>query len=161
MFPYFFFLVTSWSKEERSASELLFHYRQRGTFEDRIGELSQAVSPRLSSPDFRENEVNLMLSLLAFNLASMLRGELERAFGTGWDLGRVQTTVLKVGGRVVKQARRLFVDVARPVQAIWQQLSKRISRWNLPPRWSPPQGSSKREWVDPPKHAHLSAVLRS
>ncbi len=161
MFPYYFFLITNWSENEMSASELLLHYRQRGTFEDRIGELSQAVSPRLSSPDFRENEVILLLSLLAVDLTSMLRGELERTLGTGWDLTRFQTTVLRVGGRVVKQARRLFVDVVRAVLPIWQHLTRRISHWKLPPGWSPPRGPSKRQWVDPPEHAHRSAVLRT
>ena len=161
MFPYYFFLITNWIENEMSASELLLHYRQRGTFEDRIGELSQAVSPRLSSPDFRENEVILLLSLLAVDLASMLRGELERTLGTGWDLTRFQTTVLRVGGRVVKQARRLFVDVVRAVLPIWQHLTRRISHWKLPPGWSPPRGPSKRQWVDPPEHAHRSAVLRT
>jgi hypothetical protein len=63
-FPRYFFLVTSWSKEELDADALLAHYRRRGTFEDRLGELSQAISARLSSPSFRENEATFLLSLL-------------------------------------------------------------------------------------------------
>jgi hypothetical protein len=66
LFPYSFFLVTSWKRQERNAEELLEHYRQRGTFEDRLGELSQAIAANLSSPTFKENEVTFLLSLLAF-----------------------------------------------------------------------------------------------
>ena len=60
-----FFLVTNWEPSERTASDLLAHYRRRGTFEDRLGELSQAIAPRLSSPLFVENEVHFLLSLLS------------------------------------------------------------------------------------------------
>ena len=34
--PRWFFLVTNWSEDARSADELLAHYRKRGTFEDRL-----------------------------------------------------------------------------------------------------------------------------
>ena len=84
LFPHYFFLVTNWHQEEISGWDLLEHYRRRGTFEDRIGEFSQGVSANLSSPTFPENEVTLLLSLLAFNLGSMLRRELEVSLGTGW-----------------------------------------------------------------------------
>ena len=158
--PYYFLLVTNWREDERSASEILFHYRRRGTFEDRIGELSQVIAVHLSSPRFQENEVNFLLSLLAFNFLSMLRGEAERAFGSGWDLGRFQQTVLKVGARVVKQGRRLFVDIAQAVLPIWQPLIGRITRWAVPSPWTQPRGPSKRNWVPPPPHSHLTTVLR-
>ncbi len=160
LFPFYFFLVTDWREDERSASEILFHYRRRGTFEDRIGELSQAIAVHLSSPHFEENEVNLLLSLLAFNFVSMLRGEAERAFESGWDLGRFQRTVLKVGARVVKQGRRLFVDIAQAARPIWQRLIRRISRWSVPSSWAQPRGPTKRRWTSPPRHAHLATVLR-
>ena len=160
IFPFYFFLVTNRREDERSASEMLFHYRRRGTFEDRIGELSQAIAVHLSSPRFEENEVNLLLSLLAFNFLSMLRGEAERAFESGWDLGRFQRTVLKVGARVVKQGRRLFVDIAQAARPIWQRLIRRISRWSVPSSWAQPRGPTKRPWTPPPRHAHLATVLR-
>lgn len=159
--PHYFFLVTNWHQSEVSGTELLEHYRRRGTFEDRVGELSQSTSPNLSSPTFRENEAIFLLSLLAFNLVSMLRGELEAGFGTGWDLRRLQTSVLKAGGRVVTKSRRLFVDVASAVLPLWQQLFKRLKRWKLPKRWPRPKGPRKCRWVPPPRHSHLHAVLRT
>ena len=159
--PYHFFLATSWLEEEKSAEEVLEHYRQRGTFEDRIGELMQNVSANLSCDRFVENEVMLLLSLLAFNFTSMLRGELEATFKTGWDLGRLQTTVLKAGGRVVTGGHRLLVDVASAVLPLWDRLIDRIKRWNLFGRWPQPKGARRREWVPPPDHAHECVVLRT
>jgi hypothetical protein len=160
LFPDYFFLVTSWREDEKSGADLLAHYRNRGTFEDRLGELSQAISARLSSPRFEENEAIFLLSLLAFNLATILRGELEEATPSGWDLGRLQRSVLKAGARVVTSARRLFVDVAKCVLPLWVLLTAQLERWSLPTKWPQPSGPHKRDWTPPPPHAHRCAVLR-
>ena len=161
LFPDYFFLVTTWTKEEKSPQQLLDHYRRRGTFEDRIGEFLDTTACSLSSPTFVENEASFLLSLLAFNLNSMLRGELESQSENGWDLGRLQTTVLKAGGRVITSGRRLIVDVAKAVVPLWNRLIGRVRRWSLSSRWEAPRGPAKREWVPPPAHAHLHAVLRT
>lgn len=159
-FPRYFFLVTSWKPSERPDTGLLEHYRRRGTFEDRLGELSQAISPRLSSPRFVENEVNFLLSLLSHNLLSILRGELESESSNGWDVERVQNTVLKTAVRVTKAGRRLIIDVALAAVALWNRLIGRMERWKLPSRWPTPRGPRQRKWVPPPRHAFLDAVLR-
>ena len=99
LLPDYFFLVTNRPVEEISGEASLAHYRRRGTFEDRLGEFNATVGPRLSSPEFEENEATLLLALLAFNLASLLRGELEDHLGGCWDLGRFQRSVLKAGAR--------------------------------------------------------------
>jgi len=117
LFPRHFFLVTNWREEQRGGWELLEHYRKRGTFEDRLGEFNGAIGNGLSAGSFAANEASLLLKLLAFNLAGMLRGELEDASGCGWDLKRVQQTVLKAGARVVEHARRLIMHVARAAGA--------------------------------------------
>ncbi len=161
MFPHFFFLVTSWKEHELSTVALLQHYRRRGTFEDRLGELNQTIRPRLSSPLFEENEATLLLALLAFNLVNILRGEMEANAPAGWDLQRLQTTVLKAGARVVTSARRLFVDVARSAIPLWCILWDRMKRWQLPERFSRPSPPRGRKWIDPPLHAHTTLVLRS
>jgi hypothetical protein len=77
LLPRHFFIVTNWTAEEKDAGAVVDHYRRRGTFEDRFAEFNATVHPRLSSPGFAENEALLLLSLLAFNLSSMLRNELE------------------------------------------------------------------------------------
>ena len=107
LLPDYFFLVAGWKLDELDGPAALEHYRQRGTFEDRLGEFQQAIRPHLSHDDFQANEALLRLSLLAFNLASMLRIEYEAAAGSCFDLGRFQREVLKAGGRVVKGAAPL------------------------------------------------------
>jgi hypothetical protein len=159
-FPHYFFLITNWTYEEKVSHEVLEHYRQRGTFEDRIGEFQQSVSPHLSSPRFQENEAELLLSLLSYNLLSILRGELESRSPNGWDLGRLQKSVLKAGARITRGARQLFVDVALAVVPLWTRLLEQIERWRLPSRWPTPKGPTKRRWIPPPRHAHRSLVLR-
>lgn len=159
LFPHYFFLVTNWRVEQRSGWELVEHYRRRGTFEDRLGEFNGAIGNGLSAGSFEANEASLLLKLLAFNLAGMLRGELEDASGCGWDLKRVQQTVLKAGARVVEHGRRVFVDVARAAGVLWDRLLDRIQRWWRADAWGR-RGPRPRRWVPPPRHAHLSLVLR-
>lgn len=160
LFPHYFFLVTTWEEQEKSAEELLAHYRRRGTFEDRFGEYNEAIGGHLSSPDFAQNEASFLLYLLALNLASFLRLEMEAATGNGWDLERLQRSVLRAGARIVKAGRRLWIDIACVVAPLWELLLRRIRRWRLPSFWAAPVGPRKRPWVRPPAHAHLSAVLR-
>jgi hypothetical protein len=156
--PDYFFIVTNWRADERPGEQVLERYRQRGTFEDRLGEFRAAIGTKLSSPTFRENEALLLLSLLAFNLASTLREELE-APGACWDLRRFQTTVLKAGGRVVKGSRRVILHVARAVVPFWQRLGRAIAAWIVPARFRS-TGPGRRPLTAPPRHAHLHIVLR-
>ncbi len=104
LLPDYFFLVTDRSVEGTFWSVAgLDHYRQRGTFEDRLGEFRATVGPRLSSPSFAENETLLLLSLLATNLVNVLRCEAEDAGAAHVGIWCVfSDDVLKVGGRVAK-----------------------------------------------------------
>lgn len=160
LFPRHFFLVTSWSAAERSAREVLEHYRRRGTFEDRIGEFRKAVSPNLSSPRFQENEVHLVMGLLAYNLASMIRGELENTGPNGWDIERVQRSVFKTGAQIVETARRVVVYIAFAATALWERITRRLARWRLPAMFGSRSSPRGREWRPPPRHAFLVPVLR-
>jgi len=159
LFPHSFFLVTNWTREERTAWALVEHYRQRGTFEDRFGEFNAVIGAGLAAESFEANEASLLLKLLAFNLAGMARGEMEDATGQGWDLKRVQQTVLKAGARVVKHGGRLMVDVAEAVGRWWERLLRRVKRWSRDPAWGG-RGPRRRRWIAPPAHAHLCLVLR-
>jgi hypothetical protein len=160
LLPNYFFLVAGWTPEELDGPAALARYRRRGTFEDRLGEFQQAIGPHLSHADFHENETVLRLSLLAFNLASMLRIEYEDKAGSCLDLVRFQRDVLKAGGRVVKHARRLVLYVAQAVAPFWRQLIDCINRWKLPERFPRPHGSRRRDWMPPPHHAFLFEVRR-
>ena len=160
LLPRYFFLITNWPKTLRSGEEVLAHYRQRGTFEDRLGEFQEVIGPHLSSHEFVENEVTLLLALLAFNMTTMLRNEFEDAVGGCWDLHRFQQSVLRAGGRVVKHARRLWLSIEQSVGPFWQAMTERIAQLRLSARWKSPQGARRRVWVPPPSHAHLALVLR-
>ncbi len=83
LLPRWFFLVTNWPKESRSADELLAHYRRRGTFEDRLGEFNESIGVHLSSDGFETNEATMLLALLAFNLTTLCRNEREESVGGG------------------------------------------------------------------------------
>jgi len=153
LFPDYFFLVTNWPESQRDAYDLLEHYRKRGAFEDRYGEVNQSLRARLSSPTFAENEATLLLSFLAYNLAETLRRETELATGGGWDLGRFQRTVLHVGARLTKGGRRLRFLLMRPFAAIWKTVADLIGRWGDRFAKRIPRG---RALMSPPAHAHLS-----
>jgi len=156
--PEHFFLLTNWRTDERTADELLEHYRGRGTFEDRFAEFNAAIDLNLSQPTFAENEATLLLGLHAFNLAGIVRAEMEDApEADGWDLGRVQKCVLKAGGRLVRTARRVVLYVAAPAAGLWRRLLGQLDRWRRPER---PYGPRPRPWVPPPAHAHRQLVLR-
>jgi len=159
LFPHTFFLVTNWPREQRTAWDLVEHYRRRGTFEDRLSEFNACVGGSLSQRSFLANEATLLLKLLAFNLAGMVRGELEAESENGWDLKRVQQTVLKVGARVVTHSGRLLVKVAAAAGVLWDRVLGRLRRWWRDPAWGRRRPRPRR-WVPPPAHAHLSLVLR-
>lgn len=165
LFPDYFLLITNWDVRRRSGQQLLEHYRRRGTFEDRLGEFNACVGDGLPAGSFEVNEARLLAKLLAFNLAGMVRGELEDASGCGWDLLRVQQTVLKAGARVVEHSRRLIVDVARAAGLLWGRLLDRIGRWWRDASWGRDAAGRRRDprprpWVPPPAHAHQCLVLR-
>ncbi len=160
LFPRYFFLITNWIEEQRSADEVLSHYRKRGTFEDRLGEFNAVIGCRLSSSVFAENEVTLLLGLLAFNLASMLRIEFEDELGGCWDLHRFQQSVLRTGARVVKHSRRLVIYIEESVSAFWAAMSSRIRSLRLANLWPRPRGARPRPYTPLPRHAHEQLVLR-
>ena len=159
--PRYFFLVTNWRWQEKTAKELLAHYRARGTFEDRIGEFQNHVQPLLSSPDFATNEAAFLLAVLSFNLVSILRAELESGASNGWSLDRVQRSVLKAGVLVQKAGHRIFVNVALAVTGLWTHVLNRLDKWSSPSKWPAPRVPSPRSWMPPPQHANLSLVLRN
>lgn len=160
LFPRYFFLVTNYPAEQLSGEAAVAHYRQRGTFEDRVGEFNQALGVHLSSPDFATNEVTFLLALLAFNLASFLRLEMEEAGGGCWSLERFRDVVLKTGGRFVKHGRQLVLCIAGAAQKFWERLSRRLRRWKFPASLPPPAGPQPRAWMPPPPHAHRTLVQR-
>lgn len=156
LMPRWFFLVTNWPQGSRSAESLLAHYRKRGTFEDRLGEFNESIGVHLSSQGFKQNEATMLLALLAFNLNTICRNELEESTGGCWDMRRFTRSLLRVGGRMVKHARRLVLRIAESAQPLWSHLIGRLEGWRAAaPKPNPPLG-----FTPLPKHAHRREVLR-
>jgi hypothetical protein len=146
LFPHAFWLVTSWTREQMPAEELLEHYRQRGTAEGHFGELMDVLAPALSSARrpksnyqghppvrrsvsidaFANNEVRLLLNALAYNLVHAARVLMEQATGEGWGLRRVRERVLKVPARVLLHARRVVLVIARESATLWRKLWSKL-----------------------------------
>lgn len=142
LFLDFFFLVTSWTLEQKDAAALLEHYRQRGTFESHLGEFKDAFDPALSSSprvkthyrgrpptkryDSRDafacNEALLLLHALAFNLANVGRKGLEHTTRCGWTIRSFREHLLKTPARVLLHARRAVVVINDIAAYYWQCL---------------------------------------
>jgi hypothetical protein len=85
---------------------------------------------RLSCHRFAANSVQLALLVLAYNLGNLLgRPALPKAI-RDWSLRSVQVKLIKIGGRLVRHARRLvfqLAEVAVP-RALFQGVLDRFGR---------------------------------
>jgi hypothetical protein len=143
-----FFMVTSWTVDEKPAENLLDHYRQRGTAEGIFGELMDAISPALSSNSrpkthyrgtalakseqpnlsFFVNEVRLILAALAHNLAHVVRTTIEKVTGKGMRIKSVRDKYLRIASRFTIHARRITVIIADSVRDRWNEVWLRMPR---------------------------------
>jgi len=138
LFPNYFFIATNWPAKSRTPQGILEHYRQRGTFEDRIGEWN-AMGVNLSQDSFAKNEVTLLLSILAFNILEVLRAETESAADprpdppaaadSGWDMSRFRNIVLKAGAVLSRSSRRLWFDLAEGIAPLWLAVLTQLRHW--------------------------------
>ena len=167
--PHYFFLVTNWPRKSRRPAKILKHYRRRGTFEDRLGEWN-ALGVRLSQDSFDKNEAALLLSMLAFNLLEIIRGETESARDSrpnpphapedsGWDMGRIQNVLLKTGAVLSRGGRRLWFDLSKGLASLWTPVLERIRRWRTIPDSGPAQ-TRRIGFMPLPSHAFQSYTPR-
>ncbi len=144
LFLEWFFLVTSWTIDQKDAAALLEHYRQRGTFESHLGEFKDAFDPALSSSPrvkahyrgrlprkrygtrdaFACNEALLVLYALAFNLANVGREGMQHTTGAGWTIRSFREHLLKTPARVLLHARRAVVVINDIAAYYWQGLAR-------------------------------------
>ena len=166
LFPRYFFIVTNWPPESRTPWEMVEHYRDRGTFEDRVGEWN-SLGVKLSHDDFFKNEATLLLSLLAFNFLEILRGETESARDPrpsapytpedgGWDQGRLRNVLLKTGAVLIRGGRRLWFDLSEGLMPLWRAVLSRVERWA--PVFRPPLSGG--HFRPLPAHAFTSYTPR-
>jgi len=152
LFPDHFWLITSWTPEEKEAKALLEMYRKRGTAEGHLGELLSALNPALSSSprpretyagqpiktayysvdSFAVNEVRLLLNAWAYTAMHICRSALEHAIGQGLSLQRLRDRVLKVAARVLVSGRRATFVIAQTSADLWRSLWTELARLSCP-----------------------------
>ena len=110
LFPHVGFLVTNLTLPSRAVARV---YNKRGTAEQWIKEGKQAVKmTRLSCHRFLSNEVQLWLSVIAYNLGNLWRRlALPRRIANG-SLNSLQQLLVKTGGRLVKHPRYYWLLLA-------------------------------------------------
>ena len=133
LFPRVGFIVTNLSaKPER----VVHFYNGRGTAEQWIKEGKYALNwTRLSCHRFVANQVRLALFVLAYNLGNFLRRLALPEAVKDWSLRSVQVKLIKIGGRVVRHARRIvfqLAEVAVP-RDLFALILERISELRLVP----------------------------
>ena len=141
-----FWLITNWSPAQMDGAALLAMYRQRGTAEGHMGELMSVLDPALSSSprpkghyrgaqpaqrfpagdSFAQNEVLLLLNVLAYGVVHAARVMLETATGEGWSMKRVRERVLRVAARVLVHGRRAVLVIAKSSAGLWEALWKEM-----------------------------------
>jgi hypothetical protein len=142
LFLHHFWLVTSWSAEQKPGGALCEEYRRRGAAEGYMGEVMNVLKPALSSSprpkshyrggepvrrygsgdSFAINETALLLNLLSYDVMHVTRVTMEEATGEGWSLQRLRERVLRVASRLVLHARRATLVIARGAAKYWRAL---------------------------------------
>ena len=110
LFPRVGFIVTNLSYPTIG---IVRFYNGRGTAEQWIKEGKQALNwTRLSCHKFVANQVRLGLFILAYNLGKFMRRLTLPEAVKHWSLTSIQTRMIKIGGRLVRHARRMVFQLA-------------------------------------------------
>ena len=110
LFPRVGFIVTNVSYP---VSGIVNFYNGRGTAEQWIKEGKYALNwTRPSCHKFVANQVRLSLFILAYNLGNFFRRLVLPEAIKRWSLTSVETRLIKIGGRLVRHARRLLFQLA-------------------------------------------------
>jgi len=133
LFPRVGFIVTNLSAKPKG---VVHFYNGRGTAEQWIKEGKYALNwARFSCHRFVANQVRLQLFILAYNLGNFLRRlGLPRAI-KDWSLRSLQVKLIKMGGRMVRHARRIIFQLAEVAvpRELFAAILERINRLRLAP----------------------------
>jgi len=133
LFPRVGFIVTNLSYPTKGITKF---YNGRGTAEQWIKEGKYALNwTRLSCHKLVANQVRLWLFILAYNLGNFFRRLALPAAIKRWSLTSVQTRLIKIGGRLVRHARRLVFQLAEVMvsREMFDELLERIGRLRFNP----------------------------
>lgn len=133
------FIVTSLPGDPQTLYDEV--YCQRGDMENRIKEQQLGLfADRTSCHAFLANQFRVLLSGAAYVLVETLR----RVGLAGTELAAAQTStirlkLLKIGGRIVRSARRLVIHLASgyPWQRTFETILRRLQTWRALPLPSP------------------------
>ena len=111
-------------------------YNGRGTAEQWINEGQYALKwSRLSCHRFVANQVRRQLFILAYNLGNFMRRLGLPREVKDWSLRSLQLKLIKMGGRMVRHARRIvfqLAEVAVP-RDLFAAILERLIRLRLAP----------------------------
>ena len=127
LFPRVGFVVTNLNLPPEGVTHF---YNGRGTAEQWIKEGKYALNwTRLSCHRFVANQVRLYLFVLAYNLGNFMRRLTLPESVKHWSLRSVQTKLIKMGGRLVRHARRLVFQLAEVAvsREVFRQVLERIA----------------------------------
>ena len=127
LFPRVGFVVTNLNLPPEGVTH---YYNGRGTAEQWIKEGKYALNwTRLSCHKFVANQVRLWLFVLAYNLGNFMRRLTLPESVKHWSLRSVQTKLIKMGGRLVRHARRLVFQLAEVAvsREVFRQVLERIA----------------------------------
>lgn len=133
LFPRASFIVTNLSYPTKG---IVSFYNGRGTAKQWIKEGKYALNwTRLSCHKFEANQVRLGLFILAYNLGNFVRRLALPESLKRWSLTSVQTRLIKIGGRLVRHARRLVFQLAEVMvtRDMFNEMLERIGRLRLVP----------------------------
>ena len=127
------FIVTNLSAKPEGVTHF---YNGRGTAEQWIKEGKYALNwTRLSCHRFVANQVRLQLFLLAYNLGNFLRRlGLPKAI-KDWSLRSLQLKLIKMGGRMVRHARRIIFQLSEVAvsRELFATILERVDRLRFAP----------------------------
>ena len=133
LFPRVGFVVTNLNRPPEGVTHF---YNGRGTAEQWIKEGKYALNwTRLSCHRFVANQVRLALFILAYNLGNFLRRLCLPNAVKHWSLRSLQVKLIKMGGRLVRHARRLVFQLAEVAvsREVFQQVLERIAGLHAAP----------------------------
>jgi hypothetical protein len=133
LFPRVGFVVTNMPAPPEG---VVHFYNGRGTAEQWIKEGKYALNwTRLSCHRFVANQVRLQLFILAYDLGNfLLRLGLPKAV-KDWSLRSLQVKLIKMGGRIVRHARRIVFQLSEVAVSrdLFAAILQRLIRLRLAP----------------------------
>lgn len=106
------FIVTNLAEDV--PSETVFKtYAKRGTMENFIKEAKNGFFfDKTDSPRFIENQVRMMVSVLAYNLVNFLKTTCFDGVWKGLQINTIRLRLLKVAGKLIRTGRQMYLKLS-------------------------------------------------